>query len=68
MVIFKDLTFQTRSDVPNRDWTGGEARFVVADNSALADKIMAATFGFEPIVGDAGELVDVVVLGAPDDD
>lgn len=39
MIILNDLNIQTRSDMPNSDWTNGEAGYVVDDNSTLAKKI-----------------------------
>ncbi|MCL1831714.1 MAG: hypothetical protein FWG45_02235 [Oscillospiraceae bacterium] len=61
MIIFEDLSIQTRSDVPNEDWTCGMAKYVVDDYSPLAEKILNAEHGWKPVTeGDA--LVDVEIL------
>lgn len=58
MIIFDNLTFITRSDMPDSDWTDS-ARYIVPDNSELANKILQYPV-FEPIENDEGELVDIV--------
>lgn len=57
MIIFNDMTYLTRSDLPNEDWTG-QAKYVVADGSELANKILEI-FPFTPIEDDKGNLIDV---------
>jgi hypothetical protein len=71
MIIFDDFTLQTRSDFPNgnwligcSDWSGPPVRYVVDDYSPLADKIMSAEFGWEPIEDEFGTLIDVTLLAA----
>jgi hypothetical protein len=61
MIIFDDLSLQTRSDVPNSDWTNGEAKYVVDCNSPLAERILSVP-KFEPIEDDNGGLVDIVEI------
>lgn len=59
MIIFKDLTIQTRSDKPNSDWTN-LAKYVVDDNSYLANKIInECPYGFTPVEDGEGNLIDV---------
>ena len=62
MIIFNDLSLQTRSDVPNADWTGGQAKYVIDDNSELFIKILSCT-AFEPVEDDNGNLIDVIKVG-----
>jgi len=57
MIIFDDLSFQTRSDMPNTLWDDN-AKWVVDDNSELADKILGCD-KFEPIEDGDGNLIDV---------
>jgi hypothetical protein len=65
MVIFEDLTFQSRSDRPDSDWTG-RAKFVVADDSPIAAKIALAEWGWTPVVDpETLRLTDVIVLPEP---
>jgi len=59
MIIFNDLSLQTRSDIPNADWTNGQAKYVVDDNSELAEKILSC-LNFEPVEDSDGKLIDVV--------
>lgn len=66
MVIFDNLGFQTRSDVPNSDWTG-IGRYVVEDGSPLYKKILRCE-SFEPVEDDEGKLVDVIPVGEFYDD
>ena len=61
MVIFKDFVIQTRSDVPNADWTNGEARYVVEDGSPLYEKILSC-LTFEPIEDENGKLIDIIPI------
>ncbi|MDR0222608.1 MAG: hypothetical protein LBI38_03605 [Oscillospiraceae bacterium] len=64
MIIFDDLSLQTRSDVPFGDWTAlpgspGKARYVVDDGGELASKILDIRV-FEPVEDGEGNLIDVV--------
>jgi len=61
MIIFDDLNFQTRSDMPNTLWDDN-AKWVVDDNSELADKILGCD-KFEAVEDNDGNLVDVVPIG-----
>ena len=61
MVIFDDLNYITCSDNPNGDWTNGQARYVVDDNSELCARIMRSP-AFEPVEDDDGGLVDIIPL------
>ena len=38
MIIYENKGYETRSDMPNTDWTGN-AKYVVPDGSELALKI-----------------------------
>ena len=67
MIIFDDLSIQTRSDVPDSDWTGGGAKYVVDDNSELAKRILSYA-AFEPIEDDDGNLTDVIEIELPQAD
>ena len=59
MIIFKDLHYQTRSDMPDTDWTG-EAKYIVPDGSELANKILSCPNGFTVVEDSTGNLIDVV--------
>ncbi len=63
MIIFKDKGFQTRSDKPNEDWTG-EALYVIADGTELANKIQRLYPHYDFVLEDGG-LVDVVETEKP---
>ncbi|MCL2634969.1 MAG: hypothetical protein FWD34_10735 [Oscillospiraceae bacterium] len=67
MIIFDDLSLQTRSDVPNSDWTGGLAKYVVDDNSDLARKIFSFP-AFEPVEDENGNLIDVIPVEISEED
>ena len=58
MIVFKDLHYQTRSDLPDSDWTG-EAKYIVPDGSELANKILSCANGFTVIEDNKGNLIDV---------
>lgn len=60
MIIFENKMFQTRSDKPNEDWTNGEAKFTVPDNSELANKMVRFYPYVEFVIDDNGNLVDIV--------
>ena len=64
MIVFENLTIMTRSDKPNEDWTNGEAKYVVEDDTELAAKIIEAAPYFKPIVK-KGVLVDIKPLERP---
>jgi hypothetical protein len=65
MIILDDFNAQTRSDVPNEDWTNGKAKYVVEDDTPLADKIMAHAPNFEPVEDENGNLIDIIPLPEP---
>ncbi len=50
---------------PSEDWSGGGAKYVVADGSKLALKIERLYPNYD-FVEEAGELVDVVEVGPPE--
>ncbi len=64
MIIFNDLTWLTRSDMPSEDWTG-KAKYVLPDGSELANKIISAKYGFEIIEEKDGSIIDIQPLNAP---
>lgn len=57
MVIFSDGTWQTHSDFPDTDFSGGEAAYVVPDDSPLAAKIMSMP-QIVPITDSSGNIID----------
>ena len=65
MIILNDLNIQTRSDKPNEDWTNGQAKYVVSDDSALANKISTCAPYFNPIEDKNGNLTDVIIETIP---
>lgn len=58
MIIFKNLSYMTRSDMPDSDWTG-EAKYIVPDGSELANKILSCVSGFTAIEDERENLIDV---------
>ena len=59
MIINKfDKMIQTRSDMPNHNWLGGDW-YLVADNSPLAQKIDRLYPRFDFVLDENGELIDV---------
>ena len=65
MIIFPNLTWQTRSDEPNEDWTE-QAKWVISDSSPLAAKIMA-TPQWTAVESENGELIDIEAVEVPTD-
>ena len=63
MIINKnDKTIQTRSDASNFNWLKSNEWFLVPDNSLLAQKIDKLYPRFDFVLGENGELVDVVEI------
>lgn len=63
MIIFENHSWQTRTDKPNENWLSEFAdveqpKYVVDDNSELADKIMS-TPQFVVVEDDNGNIVDI---------
>lgn len=59
MIIFENLSYITRSDMPDSDLTG-EAKYIVEDGTDLANKILSCANGFTPVEDNDGNLIDVV--------
>ena len=57
MIIFPDGTWQTYSDFPDTDFSGGNAKYVVSDDSPIAAKIMAMP-QIVPVTDDDGNIID----------
>ena len=66
MIIYKDKGFETRSDMPNGDWTG-EASYIVPDGSELANKIVAFYPYYDFVLDSNGQLIDVVETERPEE-
>lgn len=63
MIIFSNHAWQTRTDKPNENWLAEfsdleQPKYVVDDNSELADKIMS-TPQFAVVEDDNGNIVDI---------
>lgn len=63
MIIFSNHAWQTRTDKPNENWLAEfsdleQPKYVVDDNSELADKIMS-TPQFTVVEDDNGNIVDI---------
>ena len=56
----KTLSIQTRSDIPNENWTNDDC-YVIEDGSDLANKIMNNYPNIEYIIKN-GEIKDVTIL------
>ena len=57
MIVFSDGTWQTDSQYPDSDFSGGSAAYVVPDGSELANKIMS-NGKVQLITDDCGQLID----------
>ncbi|GEM_PF-2463664 len=64
MIIFKDNSYQTHSGYPDIDWTG-EAKFVLHDDSELANKIKSLYPYYNFVLDDKGNLIDIVATEQP---
>ena len=60
MIIFDDLSIQTRDDMPNTLWDD-TAKWLVDDNSELAKKILGCE-AFETVEDSDGNLIDILPL------
>lgn len=61
MIIFPDGTWQTHSDFPDTDFSGGNAAYVVPDDSPIAAKIMSMP-QIVPITDSDGNIIDAEPL------
>ena len=58
MIVFFDGTWQTDSQYPDSDFSGGSTAYVVPDGSELANKIMSISGAVRLITDDRGQLID----------
>lgn len=58
MILYKDKTFISNSAHPDDDWIG-DADFVVADGSELAQKIIGLYPNFDIVTDDEGGITDI---------
>lgn len=59
MILDNNLNWQKNSAFPNSDWTKS-AKYIVEDNSDLANKIInSCPYGFIPVEDKEGNLIDV---------
>ena len=65
MIIFEDKGFQTRSDMPDTDWTG-KSKYIVPDGSELSNKIISLYPYYEFVIDENGSLIDVVETERPE--
>ena len=64
MILYNDKRFITNSEHPNDDWFG-DADYVIPDDSELAQKIIRLYPNFEFVIGDDGNISDVVETSEP---
>ncbi len=64
MIIFDDFSYNTHSLFPNSDWVG-TAKYIIDDNSELANKIITATTPICDFVLENGVVVDVIFQPLP---
>ena len=64
MVLYKNKNYITRSDAPDTDFMG-DADYIVPDDSELAQKIIRLYPNFEFVIGDDGNISDVVETSEP---
>lgn len=62
MIIYADGNWQTDSNHPDSDFSGGKAVYVIPDDSALADKIIASSSAVTIITDDSGVPIDAVPI------
>ena len=62
MIIYADGNWQTDSNHPDSDFSGGKAVYVIPDDSALADKIISSSSAVTIITDDSGVPVDAVPI------
>lgn len=65
MIIYENKGYETRSDMPNADWTG-EALYVIPDSSNLANKIQNLYPYYNFVLDLEGNLIDVVETERPE--
>lgn len=58
MIVFTDGTYQTDSQYPDSDFSGGSAAYVIPDGSDLASKLMSINGKVQLITDDCGQLID----------
>jgi len=59
MIVYKNKRFMQIGLFPDTDWVG-DADYVVPDDSEIAEKIKALYPNFEFVLGDDGNIADVV--------
>ena len=62
MIIYADGNWQTDSNHPDSDFSGGRAVYVIPDDSALAAKIIALSSAVTIITDDSGVPIDAVPI------
>ena len=62
MIIYADGNWQTDSNHPDSDFSGGKAVYVIPYDSALADKIISSSSAVTIITDDSGVPVDAVPI------
>lgn len=62
MIIYADGNWQTDSNHPDSDFSGGKAVYVIPDDSAIADKIIASSSAVTIVTDDRGVPVDAVPI------
>lgn len=65
MIVFENKGFWTHSLFPDSDWTG-KAKYVVADGTELANKIITLYPYYEFVTDPAGKLIDVTATEKPE--
>ena len=62
MIIYADGNWQTDSNHPDSDFSGGKAVYVIPDDSELASKIIASSSAVTIITDDSGVPIDAVPI------
>lgn len=65
MVVFEDKHYVIDASIPNTDFTGGEALYVVPDGSGIATDIIANAPYFDFITDDKGTLTGIKPTAKP---
>jgi len=64
MIIRQDKGYETRSDIPNENWTD-ETVFVVEDGTELAKKVIANYPYYNFSLDSEGNLIDIIPTEIP---
>lgn len=59
MILYKNRSFMTRSDVPNEDFQG-DADYIIPDESELAKKVISLYPNFKIVTDEENKIIDIL--------